>query len=272
LGSLRSSEGNIEDGVRRCTQCVRAALKLVSAIMARQNHGPPESWPARIQLLPRAGQRSSFHVASCSVNAPQPPSVPSWLTRHPLDAAHSLYSTQLPAACSPSSQALQAIWNLHPADFPEITIHGRLVKIPRWQQAYGRDYRFSGRVNRALPVPTILEPLLAWTREQLDPRLNGLVLNWYDAAREHYIGPHRDKTKGLLEGAPIVTISLGEERVFRVRPWRGSGVMDFAAAQGAVFVMPFETNQAFTHEVPHFARYQGRRISVTVRAFDDASG
>lgn len=202
------------------------------------------------------------------MNGPQPPAVPPWLTRHSLDAAHCLYSTDLPAALAPS-RVVREIWELHPEEFHEITMHGRLVKIPRWQQAYGRDYRFSGRLNRALPVPAVLEPLLAWSQSQLDPRLNGLVLNWYDAAREHYIGPHRDKTKGLVPGAPIVTISLGEERVFRIRPWKGTGVVDFPAQHGSVFVMPFETNQAFTHEVPHFSRYGGQRISVTVRAFDD---
>lgn len=204
-----------------------------------------------------------------SVNSPPPPALPTWLKRHPLDAAHGLYSTSLPAALAPS-RVVREIWELHPEEFHEITMHGRLVKIPRWQQAYGRDYRFSGRLNRALPVPPVLEPLLAWSREQLDSRLNGLVLNWYDAAREHYIGPHRDKTKGLIPGAPIVTISLGEERVFRIRPWKATkDVLDFPALHGTVFVMPFETNQAFTHEVPHFARHEGRRISVTLRAFDD---
>ena len=191
------------------------------------------------------------------MNGPQPPALPNWLTRHPLDGTHCLYSTKLPAALAPSG-VVREIWELHPEEFHEITMHGRNVKIPRWQQAYGRDYRFSGRVNRALPVPAVLEPLL-----------NGLVLNWYDAAREHYIGPHRDKTKGLVPGAPIVTISLGQERVFRLRPWKGTGVVDLPAQHGTVFLMPFETTQAVTHEVPHFARHEGPRISVTVRAFDD---
>ena len=203
---------------------------------------------------------------------PVPAPVPSWLTCHPLDATHCLYSTRLPSELLPNQDTLRGLWNLHPAEFPELTIRGRVVKAPRWQQAYGRDYRFSGKVNRALAVPALLEPLLAWAQAKLDPRLNGLVLNWYDAAHEHYIGPHRDKTGGLIAGAPIVTISLGEERIFRLRPWMATGVLDFPAPHGAVFVMPFETNQAFTHEVPHFARYAERRISVTVRAFEAAPG
>jgi hypothetical protein len=31
--------------------------------------------------------------------------------------------------------------------------------------------------------------------------------------------------------------------------------------------MPFQTNAAWTHEVPAFRKWQGRRISVTFRAF-----
>ena len=188
---------------------------------------------------------------------------------HQLDAVHQLYSTVLPAALSPNQSTLHAIWELHPAEFPELTIHGRIVKAPRWQQAYGRDYRFSGRINHALPVPALLEPFLAWSQNEVDPRLNGLVLNWYDASLGHYIGAHRDKTKGLVEGAPIVTISLGAKRVFRLRPWQAPGVRDFTAGHADVFIMPFETNRTWTHEVPHFAKDRGQRISVTVRAFED---
>jgi alkylated DNA repair dioxygenase AlkB len=42
---------------------------------------------------------------------------------------------------------------------------------------------------------------------------------------------------------------------------------DFRASHGTVFVMPFATNQRWTHEVPRTKRHRGRRISVTLRAF-----
>ena len=66
---------------------------------------------------------------------------------------------------------------------------------------------------------------------------------------------------------PIVTVSFGEERVFRLRPYRGRGYTDVQARDGDVFLMPYGTNLAWTHELPRFKRYRGRRISVTVRAF-----
>jgi alkylated DNA repair dioxygenase AlkB len=190
------------------------------------------------------------------------------LRAHPLDdAGHEILLGRLPDDLIPDEAAFEALWDLHPEGFHEIMIHGRLVKTPRWQQAYGRDYQYTGQVNRALPVAPEMEAMFAWFKEALDARLNGLLFNWYDGARDHYIGAHRDSTVGMIEGAPIVTLSLGEERVFRMRPWKGSGYEDVVVGDGDLLVIPYNTNQAFTHEVPKFKRYAGRRISVTARAF-----
>jgi alkylated DNA repair dioxygenase AlkB len=165
------------------------------------------------------------------------------------------------------------LWQMHPQEYHEIKIHGRLVKTPRWQQAYGMDYHYTGRVNRALAVPPLLAPLLSWVRETIDERLNGLLLNWYDGSLGHYIGRHRDSTKNMIHGAPIVTISFGEERTFRIRPWPASQLgekIDHPATDGSVFVMAYETNLAFTHEVPASGKCKGRRISVTLRGFSES--
>jgi hypothetical protein len=74
---------------------------------------------------------------------------------------------------------------------------------------------------------------------------------------------------GLLKGSPIVTISLGEERVFRFRPWRGKGYQDFVVKEGSVVIIPWDTNKTWTHEVPHFVRFKKRRISVTLRVYEE---
>ena len=190
---------------------------------------------------------------------------------HELGNGHALWLGRLPEALVLDAAAFDTLWSMHPSEHNEIMIHGRVVKIPRWQQAYGKDYQFSGATNKALPIPDLLQPLLDWTRQAVDERLNGILVNWYDGQAGHYIGPHRDKSEDLIVGVPIVTLSFGEERTFRVRPWRGPGHMDFQAANGAVFVLPYETNQAFTHEVPASKRRIGRRISVTMRAFSSTA-
>jgi alkylated DNA repair dioxygenase AlkB len=190
------------------------------------------------------------------------------LTRHRLDDGHALLSGRLPDDLMPDERAFAGLWDLHPPGYHRIKMRGRDVDTPRWQQAYGEDYDYTGRVNHALDVPASLAPLLAWCQDRIDTRLNGLLLNWYDASQCHYLGRHRDSRKNLCVGAPIVTLSFGEARVFRLRPWRAAGKRDFQANHGTIFVMPFRTNLAWTHEVPHFKRYTGRRISVTARAFE----
>ncbi len=175
---------------------------------------------------------------------------------------------QLPPELRWTPETFAAVWASRPDTRPTIVLHGRAVQIPRWQQAFGADYFFSGQTSHALPVPPVLAPLLAWSREAVHPALNGLLVNWYDGPGQ-YIGPHRDAAKQLLPGVPIVTLSFGEERVFRLS--RGTGdarrVRDFPAPDGTVFVIPQATNAVWKHAVPKSARYTGRRISVTIRGF-----
>lgn len=188
-------------------------------------------------------------------------------SRCALDSAHVLWVGRIPQSLMLNGEQFRSLWELHPAEYNEIKIHGRSVKTPRWQQAYAVDYRYTGQVNKGLPTPSVLEPFLRWGQETIDPRLNGMLVNWYDGRLGHYIGRHRDRREALVPGSPIVTISFGEERTFRLRPYGSPGCRDFAARHGSVFVMPYETNLAWTHEVPRRKQLEGRRISITIRAF-----
>lgn len=191
---------------------------------------------------------------------------PNIFIHHQLTEIHDFYTAQLPKN-QLKKLDFETIWNLHPEEYHTIKIHGKEVKTPRWQMPYGRDYHFSGNTYQAVAVPDQLMPVHNWCKENIYENLNGLLLNWYDGERKHYIGKHRDSTSNMIPDAPIVTISLGEERVFRLRPYKGKEIIDFPAPHGTVFVLPYATNQAFTHEVPHFQRFKGRRLSVTLRGF-----
>ena len=158
-------------------------------------------------------------------------------------------------------------WDLHPKEFHKIKIYGKEILTPRWQQSYGKNYNYSGSKNSALPIPLLLKKILEWSQENIDSRLNGLLLNWYDGQKGHYIGAHKDDTRDLLIDSPIVTISLGEERVFRLRPYKGKGFKDIRLKNGEVIVIPWNTNLKWTHEVPHFKKYNEKRISITLRAY-----
>lgn len=187
-------------------------------------------------------------------------------THHALPGGASVWSGIVAHRLSDPA-LFKPIWALHPADFHTIrSPAGKLVKTPRWQQAYGRDYRYSGSSNNAVPMPALLKPFLAWA-QTLEPRLNSLLLNWYDADLGHYIGKHRDDQRDLIADAPIVTISLGSERIFRMRPYRKSGRYDIPVTNGSAIILAATTNLRWTHEVPAQKRFPGKRISITLRAF-----
>lgn len=184
-----------------------------------------------------------------------------------LDDRYSIYLSSRAELFRLNQSAFQSLWDSHPEDFHEIQIHGKWIKTPRWQQAYGKNYRYTGSKNNALPISSHLQPFLAWSKDKIDSRLNGLLLNWYDGAQSHYIGAHRDDTRDLHRDSPIVTISLGQERVFRMRPWKQKGYKDLTVRHGDVVVVPWDTNKRWTHEVPHFKKYGGKRVSITLRAY-----
>lgn len=165
-----------------------------------------------------------------------------------------------------TEEIFQNIWNIHPAGFNRIQMYDKEVYIPRWQQAFGKDYLFSKQVSKAEPIPNVLVPFLEWT-QQFNPYYNGLLLNWYDSDLKHYIGKHRDSEAGLIKDSPIITISLGATRKFRMREVGKKGFDDLEVSNGSVVVIPWATNKLFTHEVPYSEAYPGKRISITVRAF-----
>jgi alkylated DNA repair dioxygenase AlkB len=165
----------------------------------------------------------------------------------------------------------EELWSMHPTAQPTVVLKGERMLAPRWHQAYGRDYEFAGATSRAQPVPAILQPMLDWTRQVVEPRTNGILVNWYDAAFEHRIAQHRDSPIQRVPDCPIVTVSLGAERTFQMfvhkRP------VPIRVGDGDVVVIPDATNKRFGHAVPHLDGDSGRRISVTLRSFEEtASG
>ena len=193
---------------------------------------------------------------------------PDWI-RHDLGNDLFFFVSRLPEELLWDENRFTEEWNRHPKERHLVKMFGKWVETPRYQQALGANYSYTGSRNNALPVSNSLAPLFHWVRDHIDPRMNGLLLNWYEGAAS-YIGPHHDSTKDLVIGAPIVTVSFGETRTFRLTPGKGADqpVRDFAAVPGTVFLLPFDTNRVWKHSVPKRAAYTGRRISVTFRAFD----
>lgn len=197
------------------------------------------------------------------------------LTRHELCDGSELYFGALPEALRLDTDEFELLWSRHPEEFHQVrNPKGEMGPTARWQQAYEKNYVYSGSVNNALPlhvltagIPKIAQ-CVQWCKETIDERLNGVLCNWYEARLGHYISAHRDSRKGLIEGVPIVTVSFGDSRTFRLRQYRNEKEkVDFRVDDGSVIVIPAETNRRWKHEVVKTKRARGRRVSVTLRGF-----
>ena len=97
------------------------------------------------------------------------------------------------------------------------------------------------------------------------------MINWY-ANGHHYIGPHSDDETQLVNDSQVLSLSLGAERIFRIREKKSKQVVqDISMPHGTVVVMGGMIQNQYTHEVPKINGKKGedvgRRINITFRQF-----
>lgn len=174
-----------------------------------------------------------------------------------------------------SKMDFETLWELHPEKLGEVRMFGRLVPTPRWQQSYMQDYFFTGVEHKAAELPVKFQPFLSWANQVLSeicPNLefNQALINWYQDGN-HYIGPHRDDERQLVKHSPIMSISLGQQRTFRVKNRFTGVITDIQMPDTSFLVMCGTMQRDFTHEVLKVTgqkgRDMGRRINVTFRVF-----
>ena len=73
---------------------------------------------------------------------------------HTLDDDGNLFFCgTLPQRLRVDTDGFETLWRLHPEEYHIIQMFGRPVPTPRWQQAFGADYHYTGRTNRRGPCP-----------------------------------------------------------------------------------------------------------------------
>lgn len=168
------------------------------------------------------------------------------------------------------------LWGLHPEQFGKVKILGKVIDTPRWQQSYDHPYWYSGMMHEAPPLPEPFRPFKEWVDQLGWGPFNQVLINWY-ANGHHYIGKHSDDITQLVTRSPIVSISLGAERTFRVRRKEdGEKIIDIPMPTNSYLVMGGAMQEEFTHEVPKIAGKKGeamvgRRINITFRQFKMAA-
>jgi alkylated DNA repair dioxygenase AlkB len=148
--------------------------------------------------------------------------------------------------------------------------------VPRDEAYYGdpgTDYRYSRReYNPLVWIPELLSlkarveaatPAAAYANLQL-PKLgyNAVLCNLYRDGRDS-VGLHADAEPEM--GPIIASVSLGAERLFRLKRREGSVAFSQCLAHGSLLIMAGETQKNFKHEAPKEPGVTKPRINLTFR-------
>jgi alkylated DNA repair dioxygenase AlkB len=153
-----------------------------------------------------------------------------------------------------------------------IRLFGKTFLQPRllaWHGDPGARYRYSGRMHEPLAWTPSLAALRSRVEELTGARFNSVLANLYRNEQDS-MGLHADDEPELGEQPVIASLSLGEERVFRLKHRRRQDLkpVRLGLPSGSLLIMAGDTQKNWKHEVPKQSRPCGPRINLTFRHID----
>lgn len=173
----------------------------------------------------------------------------------------------LPEELRFSAEEIKHIWGMKPSEAHKIRVFGKEHFTPRLQQAYGRDYPFSGTISHSAgSIPAIFQNLLVYLNNKYSSKFNMMLINWYRDG-EDYIGMHSDDESQMKVDTPVVTVSVGAERDFFLVEKTTKKKQIFRLENNSVFVMGGTCQKTHKHGLPKRKKVKNYRISLTFREF-----
>ncbi len=153
----------------------------------------------------------------------------------------------------------------------QVSMHGKLIPIPRLQSWYGDQestYSYSG----------ITLPPQAWTEELLQikqqietltqQRFNSVLANYYRDGSDS-VSWHRDNEPELGNDPVIASVSLGETRQFQLRhKSRKYETIKLNLPHNSLLLMAGSLQHHWYHQVPKTKKVVGPRINLTFRLIE----
>lgn len=141
------------------------------------------------------------------------------------------------------------MWELKP---DEGTTNGK-CKMP-YVQAY-EDYS----------IPEEFERFMEWVNQIGYGKFDQILVHWYPNGK-YYTEEHSDDEKQMVENSPIVIISFGATRTFRIKQKSDGKSRDLPLKDGDVIAMGGSFQNVYTHQIPK-EQVKEPRISLTFRQF-----
>ncbi|MDD1632393.1 MAG: alpha-ketoglutarate-dependent dioxygenase AlkB, partial [Methylococcaceae bacterium] len=152
-----------------------------------------------------------------------------------------------------------------------IFIFGKWVKVPRLMCWYGDPdayYQYSGVNHQPRPWTTELQSVRAEVEQQCRCVFNSVLANLYRDGRDS-MGCHADDEKELGLNPLIASLSLGDERLFKLHHKKRKETLDIILGHGDLLVMAGTLQHHWLHSVPKTKKIKTPRINLTFRKILD---
>jgi alkylated DNA repair dioxygenase AlkB len=146
-------------------------------------------------------------------------------------------------------------------------IYGKWCKAPRLMCWYGdpdAHYRYSGVDHRPNPWTEDLLAIKDKIESQGPWSFNSVLANLYRDGRDS-MGFHADNEKELGQNPVIASLSLGQERLFKLHHNKRKERLAIDLSHGDLLVMAGALQHHWVHSLPKTVKSIGPRINLTFR-------
>lgn len=149
----------------------------------------------------------------------------------------------------------------------DIFIFSKWVRVPRLMCWYGDPdayYQYSGVSHKPLPWTADLLAIRAKVEQRCQCTFNSVLANLYRDGRDS-MGCHADDEKELGLNPTIASLSLGEERLFKMHHKNARQSLDINLQHGDLLVVGGTCQRYWLHSVPKTKTLKTPRINLTFR-------
>ena len=148
-----------------------------------------------------------------------------------------------------------------------IFIFGKWVKVPRLMCWYGDAeacYCYSGVNHQPRQWTEALQAIRTKVEQQCQCSFNSVLANLYRDGKDS-MGCHADDEKELGLNPVIASLSLGDERLFKLHHKKRKETLDINLGHGDLLVMAGTLQHHWIHSVPKTKKLKTPRINLTFR-------
>lgn len=148
-----------------------------------------------------------------------------------------------------------------------LSIYGKTYPVPRlsaWYSDTGGSYTYSGIRMRGTPLPDFVRTIQSAILATTGYAFNSVLLNYYRDGRDK-VAWHSDNEAELGTQVRIVSVSLGAERIFRLRHRNTRADCTISLAHGSLLLMEPPMQQYWEHCLPAKAGLYEGRVNLSFR-------